>query len=335
MEINRQNYESFLIDYMDGSLPEHMVGALLLFLKNNPDIENEISSLRDFVYTPQQLIYKEKSLLKKTPLSDIPGLSKFEQLSIGYLENDLSDNQKNELSGLIKNSAQKLHEHQLIQQTRLVPDKDIIYPDKQAIKKQTIFSTHYKRIVLYAAAAGILLVAGFSVLLRDDQNLKNGAAFSYSAKKIKPRELMIPESYVVKSNQFSEIKLSVVQNPIDTISENRNESIALLDSRPTENIKNPWAKEQIPVTEFGIAQNYETILNDENYTSIQGYLNQKFKEKVLKQDKNEKVSLIILINAFGRFTHKDFNKKLEVEKTITDYGNHHIAIKTYSYKFNT
>jgi hypothetical protein len=335
MEINRQNYESYLIDYMDGRLPEHMVGALLLFLKNNPDIDREIGSLQDFVYTPEQIIFKEKSLLKKTLLSDIPGLSKFEQLSVGYLENDLSDIQKNELNSLIKNSAQKLREHQLIQQTRLDPDKDIIYPDKQAIKKLSIFSTHYKRIVLYAIAAGILLVAGFSVFLRDDQSLKNGNAFAYSSKKIKQRELMIPDSDVVKSNQFSEIKLSVVQNPIDTISENRDESIALIDSKQIENIKNPWVKEQIPIADLGIAQNFETISNDENYTSIQGYLNQKFKEKVLKQDKNEKASLISLINAFGRFTHKVFNKKLEVEKTVTDEGNLLFAIKTDSYNFYT
>jgi hypothetical protein len=335
MEINRQNYESFLIDYMDGRLPEHMVGALLVFLKNNPDIDREISSLQDFVYTPEQIIYKEKSLLKKTFLSDIPGLSKFEQLSIGYLENDLSDNQKNELNGLIKNSTQKLLEHHLIQQTRLNPDKNLFYPDKQALKKQTIFSTYYKRVVLYAIAAGILLVAGFSVLLRDDQSFKNGNAFTYSSMKIKQRTIVTPDLHMINSNHYNEIKLSVVQNPMDTVSEKQAENLALLETRQISGIKNPGGKEQIRIADLGIVQNYESISNDGDYTSIQTYLNHKFKEKILKQDKNEKVSLISLINAFGRFTHKVFNKKLEVEKTVTDDGNLLFAIKTDSYNFYT
>jgi hypothetical protein len=79
----------------------------------------------------------KRTFLKKDPISDIEGISKFEQLSIAKLENEITDVEETVLAELLEKSPQKQYEHQLIQKSKLKPDTTIIYPNKNALK-------HYK-----------------------------------------------------------------------------------------------------------------------------------------------------------------------------------------------
>ena len=45
MEINRQNYEQYFIDYLDGKLNEKQVGILMSFLEFNPDLKVEFTDI--------------------------------------------------------------------------------------------------------------------------------------------------------------------------------------------------------------------------------------------------------------------------------------------------
>ena len=45
MKINRNNYEMYFIDYLDGVLSPDLVSELLLFLDENPDLKEELSDL--------------------------------------------------------------------------------------------------------------------------------------------------------------------------------------------------------------------------------------------------------------------------------------------------
>ncbi len=45
MKINRHNYEEFIIDFMEGKLPEREAEAVSSFLDKNPDIKSEAEDL--------------------------------------------------------------------------------------------------------------------------------------------------------------------------------------------------------------------------------------------------------------------------------------------------
>ena len=45
MEINRNNYEIFMLDYIEGNLPLDIREDLICFLNNNPDLKDDVHAL--------------------------------------------------------------------------------------------------------------------------------------------------------------------------------------------------------------------------------------------------------------------------------------------------
>ncbi len=127
MEINRNNYELWLIDLRDGNLAPEEESAVMIFLDNNPDIKAEFGETADISLTSGLSQYENSDFLKKDPcdLSD----EQVEYYIIANLENDLSPEQAaevNELTGSDKrfSSLNSIH-HSL----KLSPP-DIHYPGK-------------------------------------------------------------------------------------------------------------------------------------------------------------------------------------------------------------
>ena len=105
MEIDRSNYEIWFIDWMDGNLNPHQEKILRQFLIENPDLREEFTDLSPECTIPSKVIFKHKEQLKKSP-ADITK-SQFEYLCVAYLENDLSPEQQNELTEIIKLDRKK------------------------------------------------------------------------------------------------------------------------------------------------------------------------------------------------------------------------------------
>lgn len=333
MEITRQNYEAYLLDYIEGNLPENMVLAVLAFLRNNPEIEEESKSIPEFSIPVDHLTYNKKNTLKKNINYDIPGISKFEQLSIANLENDLSETEAKQLEILLQKHVTLRNQHDLLQKTRLHPDMNIFFPSKKDIHR-----SYKKRIIIPTSliymAASIILLVGFGILYyqTNETNYSKGityTAFNYSTQKMSE---LRPEILPDKSDR---IFIKVVDTETDTL-QNRIKSkdqyissLGVSDFQVTNqsNIESLIAKNPV--------QYSQNIALNEDYTPIQKYIKDKFNEKVLKQDKNEKFTVISFINAFGRFTNKVFHKKLEVEKTTNEAGELLYAIKTDNFDFYT
>ncbi|TVR79136.1 MAG: hypothetical protein EA409_09770 [Saprospirales bacterium] len=73
MKINKNNYEEFAIDYLDGNLPKSIKLAFDAFLEKNPEIAEEFEGLNSAVLTPEVhgipiAFQKKKYLYKKTPI---------------------------------------------------------------------------------------------------------------------------------------------------------------------------------------------------------------------------------------------------------------------------
>jgi len=49
MQIDRNNYESYFLDFLEGRLSEQEIDNLLTFLRNNPDLEDRLLSIDKYV----------------------------------------------------------------------------------------------------------------------------------------------------------------------------------------------------------------------------------------------------------------------------------------------
>lgn len=156
MQIDRSNYEIWLIDWLDGNLTDIQVKQLQRFLNANPDLNEEFNELNTFRLNPSGDSFSQKNNLKKTSadLSD----TQFEYLSVAYLENDLSSHQQEELKEIIGHDQQKKISFEQLQKTRLSAVAHS-YKHKRRLMRMTP-SQKVVRLssVIMSAAAIIILV---------------------------------------------------------------------------------------------------------------------------------------------------------------------------------
>ena len=115
---------------------------------------------------PERTKFQNKDLLKQNKLKAISGITKFEQLSIAYLEDELVENEQIELDRLLLNSDKKKKEFQIIQNTKLSADSNLIFSLKNNLKKLFIVKSKTKNYrIIYRLAAAFVLLMGLTLLL--------------------------------------------------------------------------------------------------------------------------------------------------------------------------
>lgn len=152
MNINRNNYEAFFIDYIDGNLSAEMTAELFLFLETNPDLKEELEGLESFSLPENEEQFPSRDALKR-------GAINAENLS-WYLaastEHDLSAVEQKQLDEYLLKNPDAKNEKILFQLARLHPG-DEVYPDKNKLKQPVPFLFGFTRTFNYAAAAMLLL----------------------------------------------------------------------------------------------------------------------------------------------------------------------------------
>jgi hypothetical protein len=163
MEINRSNYEIWLIDWLDGNLNDLQVAKVQLFLNHNPDLKNDFEDISTFRLNPSEIEFKGKTPLKKST-ADLTD-KQFEYLCVASLERDISVSQKAELNEIIKQDQVKRRSFETIQKLRLSP-LDISYPYKKHLIKRAVSQKIIRwSIVGLSAAATIALLVTTSQLI--------------------------------------------------------------------------------------------------------------------------------------------------------------------------
>lgn len=175
--INRNNYEAYLMDYIDGKLNAVEVSEVLLFLEQNPHIQEELNGLKEIHLSEQDLPGPDFSLLMKPTYKDEK--QKFETLIISKLEGEISEENSSILQKGLLIYPELTHDIYLFEQTKLTPDTSIVFPNKHALKKGgwavPLWQNGYSR-----AAAIALLAIGLWLLMKEQpQHEKSIANMEY------------------------------------------------------------------------------------------------------------------------------------------------------------
>lgn len=210
VDINRMNYETFVIDYLDGKLNAVETACFIAFLENNPDLKEEVSELNDIVLTPEKKEYSQKDKLKKKSIVTVAGINElnYEEYFIAGYEGDLNETDYSSLLKFIDNNPELDSEYKLHDSLRLDPDTDIIFSDKELLK-------HKSRLIpiWYSSAAAILLLfaAGWFLTNNKAPEFRTEVV---SINKIVPKETNVSLSLItivkIKTDerQISAIQLS-------------------------------------------------------------------------------------------------------------------------------
>jgi len=159
MQIDRSNYEVWLIDWLDGKLDEGQINSLQSFLKDNTDLRDEYEDFGIFQLKPAKDTFHHKNHLKKTAANLTE--SQFEYLCAAYLENDLLPDQISELNEAISGSPGKRRSFELIQKMKLIPEV-VPFKGKRRLIKRT-FSGEIIRLSVIGLSAAALVAIGLFI----------------------------------------------------------------------------------------------------------------------------------------------------------------------------
>jgi hypothetical protein len=158
MTINRNNYELYFIDYLDGNLSDRDIFMLEDFLLLNPDLREELEGTEKIHLTPESVEFINKEYLKRADLSLPVNEFNFEDFCVAENEGDLSDLQRSLLKEYIKNHQELSPTYKLFSRLRLVSDKSITFSGKEKLKKAVFFIPREVLVPVLSVAAAIALM---------------------------------------------------------------------------------------------------------------------------------------------------------------------------------
>ncbi len=207
MQIDRSNYEIWIIDWLDGNLNSFQIEQLELFLANNPDLGEEVKDLATVSLSSSVISYPDKEQLKKSPTDISP--SQFEYLCAAYLENDLTVSQEAELREIINTCPDKKKIFDQIHKTKLVPGR-IVYKHKSILLKRTTAQKAIRLSVigLSAAAAISTVITIYSVIPANKDPELNSSARNIASDTTLQRPFLVkaPDRNADKTSVMAEKK---------------------------------------------------------------------------------------------------------------------------------
>ena len=165
--INRNNYESYLIDLVEGNLDAQTADELMLFLDDNPDIREEFEAFDSVILEPEPVSFHGKASLKHNEIAPSGSINEdnYEACFIAWYENDLSVTEKKDLKRFIKKNPFLKKEFSLFGKLTLNSDDSVVFPDKEMLYQRRRVAPLFW--ISSAAAVIILLISVFSLLKYD------------------------------------------------------------------------------------------------------------------------------------------------------------------------
>lgn len=196
MEINKNNYEAYFIDYLEGNLDELLVNDFIEFLQQNPNLKDELSLLETVSVAPENISFDKKEILYKEKLD---AEKEFYKAAIANLEGDISTSGKMEFEKYVLNHPEKKRDIELFGKTKLQVDETIVFNNKKKLYHYSLT----RNILLWTGRVAAILVIAFAFFTLID----------------KTEDKIIPDNTIVKFEDKKEKKTTtpvLKQKPVET-----------------------------------------------------------------------------------------------------------------------
>nr|WP_321453932.1 hypothetical protein [uncultured Carboxylicivirga sp.] len=266
MNINRNNYEAYILDYLEGSISPEDKAMLLSFLDANPDLKDALDVPVDLVLPYVPVSTFDKSTLKKHPADEYE-LEPIEYLQIKYQEEGLTTNEKDELKSLQPNNKKREQEQKLFSLSFLKADLSTIYDEKSQLKRYAIFNRLKMQHVAAAIAIAVLATAAWFVPKQLTQNTTTIIAHNSDTNtkqnqvlaEIQPK---VDNKRIIQSTPSKDSLMQIAKDPMGVSKQNsRKKTKAKIIAKEETTLNNLVALNQIRITNSDSINGYEYALN--------------------------------------------------------------------------
>src|SRR5450432_4314549 len=123
MDINRNNYEEYFLLYADNELTDSEKAEVLMFLKQNKDLEQEFRMIHYTICKPDVNVeLTDKSFLFRENAATFINEKNYEEVFVLYHDNELTGKQKKETEDFLSRHAHLKNEFELIGLARFIPE---------------------------------------------------------------------------------------------------------------------------------------------------------------------------------------------------------------------
>lgn len=204
--ITRDNYEIYIIDYLDKTLSKEMSAALMDFLHKNPDLYEEFEMLGESTLPIIDIEYKNKIQLKKNISDSSIDDETINEWCIAAIEKQLSNTEKVIFENALTENAQWANIYKTYLQT-ILPTENIKYPNHKPFKLPD-FDTHPKQEDLH-----YWIIAEKEGDLSNIQ-LQKWIVFKQNIKNIEQQESLILSTFLPKEEVIYENKKQLKKHGI-------------------------------------------------------------------------------------------------------------------------
>jgi len=243
-QINRDNYEVYFLDFIEGNLSKSQISMLNAFLANNPDLKAELDGFE--AITIEDPLESNDSLKASLKREETTGLLEHEYLMISQIENTITPDEKAKLSELVNKSPDLLDSLALYHKTIISKDQSVSFPNKATLIQKD------KKVVVwwqYATAAAILLFAMLNWNISNKEYFPKNFAFtevSTPSESSNYAFTLVEEELVIEEKGPVNLLAKKVQKEIpDVITSPQNEPTPQFNQESIALVEPPIKKEPI------------------------------------------------------------------------------------------
>ena len=208
MEINKNNYEAYFLDFVEGNLSVALQKELDLFLIQNPELKAELQEFEMIVLDSEDV--SNTSLKNSLFREETTGLVELDYLMVSEIEGSITKEEKMKLNSLMAESPSIQKDFIAYQKTKLVPSEKVEFPNKSSLIKKEGKVIYFFRYAA-AVAAAILALVWFNI---------NSPEERYNPRTAQKIILELEDDHAI---QFA--KIIVKEDPIDVVDSQNNNKI--------------------------------------------------------------------------------------------------------------
>lgn len=214
MKISRENYESFFLDYIEGTLDESVMDDFIDFLQQNPDLKQELTLFKPLTVQSENLMFHKKEELFRNRY-DLE--NEFNKAAIALAEGTISEKTKSEFENYLSAHPARIRDFKLFQKTKLIPDETILFAKKPSLYRKKTGKT----ILMWSIRIAAVFLLAISIF-------------------------KITENYTSKTVELS----SIIKNEIPEINQPQNKSEEKSENKT---IKQPAVYQSISIKKQNVA----------------------------------------------------------------------------------
>ena len=162
--ITRNNYEEFFLLYVDNELSRAEKEAVERFVGENPDLKEEWELLMQCRIRPDEApVFAGKELLRREEVPSLINAGNYETWFLSYIDGELDEPARQAVNDFIRRHPDKNIELQRLQRTVNIPDRTIVFPGKDALRRREKRRIIWMPFARIAAAALVLGAIGLVI----------------------------------------------------------------------------------------------------------------------------------------------------------------------------